>query len=455
MRQKRDDVSRPLQYHTRALWLLALYIPLVLVPWILTCILAKRPINAKSYVNHTGFTLREVSTMRNWRVVVNVLDSIAGLITVPVLSALLAQAAVVYSQRRQPKQFLSLRDVFDLADRGWTDLLILWRSLRKQPKKGDTTVRPHRLFLLLAATLILLGGLQQPLNQILVRIETILVTTNCDTSYTRPLTDAIKAHCSNSLQLWFDGVSNYGRYEIGNDIEPIQMALIEQVDFLPQVATGLATISLGDVEPNIWVDHMTEATFLNTLSEQGSPWGKIRSLSAYMALPLTYDDFGSKFFVASIPANSTTGVLREHIMRLNSSIQCMEIDRALFPEKCAGKRPFATSFLGVGGMDIRICIPGEYGSFPWSQNRSRQDISEEIFLDLRVLDDDPLWQAITDQVNATVHCVAGTTRGYFELGNYRNNNEYGKLLHRWPTPEEMSSSYHDWISGVQREPVEL
>jgi hypothetical protein len=107
------NVPRPLRYRTRVLWLLGFYILLILIPWVLTCVLAHRPINSGSYIRQQGFFDHDVSSMRKWKTAVDVLNSIAGLITsklhpdeglsatpanhanyhpVPVLSAVLAQS---------------------------------------------------------------------------------------------------------------------------------------------------------------------------------------------------------------------------------------------------------------------------------------------------------------------------------------------------------------------------
>jgi hypothetical protein len=74
-------VAQPLRYRTRALWLLSLYILLILIPWVLTCVLAHRPLGSDSYMRQRGFLDHDVATMRNWETAVRVLNSIAGLIT--------------------------------------------------------------------------------------------------------------------------------------------------------------------------------------------------------------------------------------------------------------------------------------------------------------------------------------------------------------------------------------
>ena len=101
------DPVPPLRYHNGALWLLLIYVLLIVLPWTLTCVLAQRPLGAKSYTNQRGFTDREVDHMRAWRIAVAVTNAIAALVTVPILSTALAQAVVVFCQRR--RSFSALR----------------------------------------------------------------------------------------------------------------------------------------------------------------------------------------------------------------------------------------------------------------------------------------------------------------------------------------------------------
>jgi hypothetical protein len=144
-----DDAPETLRYHLRAFWLLCLYIPLVTLPWIMTVFLSRRPFGHDSYAKHQGFSEPEIFLVKNWVTAINVLNSIANMVTVPILSALLAQAAVVYTQRRSPSQQLIVRHLFALADRGWSDIRILFGSwLWEEPGSGAT-----RLFLYLATGL--------------------------------------------------------------------------------------------------------------------------------------------------------------------------------------------------------------------------------------------------------------------------------------------------------------
>ena len=129
-RPVKATVLPTLRYRRRSICLLACYLPFLVVPWVLTCILAIRPPSLPSYYNQMGqYGSNLWLVILFWMELIRILNSIASLITVPILSALLAQGAVVYTQRRKLKQALSLRQTFALADRGWSDLPILWNAM--------------------------------------------------------------------------------------------------------------------------------------------------------------------------------------------------------------------------------------------------------------------------------------------------------------------------------------
>ena len=170
LNEPRQRGSVALQYRRAAIYMLCFYTPLILVPWCLTCVLAKHPIGAASYIFQKGFSDAQVKSLRNWKVAVDVLNSIAGLITIPLLSACLAQAAVVFCQREQKDHFLSLPDLFALSDRGWTQPQVVCASMFSRRKRAAAGAKWTGIFLLPAAGLILLGAIQQPLYQILVPV---------------------------------------------------------------------------------------------------------------------------------------------------------------------------------------------------------------------------------------------------------------------------------------------
>lgn len=147
-----EPLQPPLRYRRRTIYLLIFYIPLLVIPWALTCVLAIRPLNASSYIDQSGgISAYEILNIWGWVAAIRVLNAINGVAAIPVISALLAQAAVVYSQRRKKKQTLNVRQVFALADRGWADITILWGAF------GSNQARTSSPFLWFAAVLIVVG----------------------------------------------------------------------------------------------------------------------------------------------------------------------------------------------------------------------------------------------------------------------------------------------------------
>jgi hypothetical protein len=118
---KSNDVAssvQTLRCRQKSIWLLALYLPLLVIPWIATCILMSRPIGLPSYIDQQGrYSPNDVRNMGRWLKSVDVLGKISGVLAVPVNSALIAQAAVRYTQRQKAIQSLRVEQLFTLADR--------------------------------------------------------------------------------------------------------------------------------------------------------------------------------------------------------------------------------------------------------------------------------------------------------------------------------------------------
>lgn len=229
-RPKKEPWSSRAKYHKHALWILALYIPLVVIPWVLTCIIAIRPLGQSTYLKQSGFSSRELKRIRGWVTAINVFNSIASLVTIPVLGAIIAQAAAVYAQNRNAKGGFQMDYLFALADRGWTNPAIILRSMSWKARGA----RSYKLFLSLAALLVLIGEsisrspsgvhtdhvgvLQQPLYQVLVTLETFSVPMCEELNWMRALMTDKHDKCE---------MPDYGaRYpqDLGVDLEPGLMA---------------------------------------------------------------------------------------------------------------------------------------------------------------------------------------------------------------------------------------
>lgn len=205
---------------------------------------------------------------------------------------------------------------------------------------------------------------------------------------------------------------------IGLEPWPNSVARVPLFPVMQSVSNEITTGIITDPNPYLWTDNNDEGrvvgthwnrTYPSTLEE--SSWF-FKNGEPFQSQP---------FWTSSFPNGSTTGVLREHAMRLNSSVKCELIPPNEFPTPCPGDKPFVTGWSfswdndDNDGVSMSVCAPGDYTHTPWSHSRDRQDIREDLYVNASVTSDrklpyDPF----------TLHCVAVTTRGYFELGNHFN-----------------------------------
>ncbi|KAF8164362.1 hypothetical protein K438DRAFT_2067300 [Mycena galopus ATCC 62051] len=407
-------MEKLLTYRKTSLWLLAVYLPTLIVPWVLICVLDVRPLNAPSYNDQSG-SIPPSGLLAIYIVVVliRVLNSISGVLVVPVVGTILSQAAVVFAQRRRPKQDLNLVQLFALADRGWGSIVTMW-SARSTGKSSS--------FLWVAALITMIVTVQQPIQSALVSFELITVMSCLDLPQV--------GRCS----IEFPVVTAY-------DAEPGVISLLPHNLIVTDVANSIVTVSDLDPQPNLWVDN---------------PYASVdRDIDAFVMLPdrgmfFWYSqDYhpNETYFVSALQNGTTTGVLRQHAIRMNSSASCESIPRASFPATCGGARPVQAAFSNEF-IDVRVCAPGEIGTSPWTLSRDRQDISEELYIDLGISSEENLLRVR----NFTTKCTANSTRGYFELGNYFNGFAYGPLIEKWPEPDVLAREFNDYLTTFNGDP---
>jgi hypothetical protein len=242
-------------------------------------------------------------------------------------------------------------------------------------------------------------------------------------------------------------IPNISPIVVSFEPEPADMALFPLNLAVQEVSKNILIASDQDVQLHLWPP---------PYKSPDDSIGPSRSTFSWW-LSSTVPRFGNRsntnvpFFTSAVPNGTTTGVLRQHAIRMNSSVKCSNVSHDRFPETCLGNRPFEASFATKKPttFSIKVCGPGDYGIFPWNLTRERQDISEELFIDLYLLDRESSGATISPDVkNATLYCTANTTRGYFELGNYRNGYSPGPLLDHWPEPADMLENYNDYRALV-------
>lgn len=175
---------------------------------------------------------------------------------------------------------------------------------------------------------------------------------------------------------------------MGWDVEPRKLSLIGHNDFPQKMTADHAKVSLKDARPHLW----------NNISSPG-PEVEVRTLS----------ELSGVTFVSSIEQGPTTGVLRQHAMRLNSTISCKRLSHPDFPANWNGSFPFFpfSKWYAHSGNSTRVRVPGQHAISPWALLRNRQDIAEHLYPN--VLEDldrkqyPAAWRMIG---NYTMHCTA-------------------------------------------------
>jgi len=150
-------------------------------------------------------------------------------------------------------------------------------------------------------------------------------------------------------------------------------------------------------------------------------------------------------YLAGLPIGFNTGLIKQFIPRINSSVKWEPISPELMPVNCSGIPDSfyalyanATTYESLSGpvprnWSIEICMPANQSESPWSDTYERQDFSEELFLNISVMgyDDDSSYseQDIdSPSTGGMFRVTSNTTAGYFELPNYMNGGQAGLII---------------------------
>ena len=199
---------------------------------------------------------------------------------------------------------------------------------------------------------------------------------------------------------------------------------------------SLAVTNGNDVQPYVWLREGTNCTY--------DPNGRITSKSVDVSCEAgtgtTYSDlfskqtFGQDPFIAQLPAQFNTGLIRQFLPRVNSSLTYVVVDTAEFPQDCdqsagsfyaeySGQYNLTQLYESYRGYSVQVCMPGNLRENPWRATRDRQDIAELLYLKVAIN------SSGAGSHNITVFKVeANSTAGYFELPNYLNGGSVGRLI---------------------------
>lgn len=275
------------------------------------------------------------------------------------------------------------------------------------------------------------GSIQVPVQQALVSTETITIMTCQD----QPIWD-FSPYCD---PLRFPTI-------LGYDPEPYDLARIPQNIVVRETANQLAMVNDMDVQLHLW--HIPSGGTGDVDLDQ-----KSSSNTFFWFYDPDKEAFNETYFVAAMPNDTETGILREHVIRLNSTAKCTPIAESAFPSSCSGPHPLETSFKSPN-LTINICVPGDYTGLTqpaWNLTRNPQNLSEELYISAYVpyfQEYDTSWDFDQIATNFTVHCTANTTRGYFELGNILNNFTPSDLVQEWPDNTTMWNDFNDYLAAI-------
>ncbi|KAE8140900.1 hypothetical protein BDV38DRAFT_279876 [Aspergillus pseudotamarii] len=366
-----------------------LYGAAALYAWVIICILVQRPIGGQGYgpdasdsmLTHPGdgTTLIEdldASFARSERYLraARIVQSLVSVLTIPLTYTVCSQAAVVYIQQRRGDNQPTLRQSMALADKGWTDIDLLTKFVFGGWKKYKSGLILFRLFLHL------LGAAISPIQQIFLSVQTIKRATGLAVhlTYITDFPDLFPA-------------SYWSGADDGLDATKLRLTLASTVN--------------TDIQPRLW----------------SSSTGTV-----------TLDDKTGEKSYSPFQTNTNTGLVRQFAPRINSTAIWENNSAAILPDDC---NPSSDAFYlryeynSSFSYTVEICMPGNMSQSPWEDQRSRQDISEELYFKMSFSEGfEPQVTPGEYSTKLKLH----TTTGYFGLPNYENGQVPGPLIEHSP-----------------------
>lgn len=219
---------------------------------------------------------------------------------------------------------------------------------------------------------------------------------------------------------------------VGYDPKPAELAHCPQNVVIQRAVEKIVTVGLNDRQVHLWREPTD-----NTPS-----WRDDQSMSSFDTFEFqSSSSEGGHYFVSSLANGTTTGILREHAIRMDSRTNCTFVEESI-PDSCPGDRPFVTKYES-DTVNINICVEGAYDRFPWTTSRSKQEVEERFWVQAEFLKPDVLVNE-TEPRNRTMRCDARSRRGWFEVGNYQNDNRYEPLVETWPSQDELAADFNDY-----------
>lgn len=449
-----SPIAQELRYHLGGLWLILIYSVVLVLTWIMTCVLCYKPLAFETYYDQTGKYSRKQYENNDWaRKVIRTILSILAAVNIPITSTICAKAVVVYcsSPPKAKNRRFTARQTLTLADKGWSSVKTVLALLHP---RTSHLVRSELLFLAMGLSILGMYFItfrknfaKHPLPGVIIPalqgafIDSVQITTRIsDIGY-------LDGYDPLSFVLEPTPFAISNDLNIQDALEPVVSATLSDATHVPQ--------------SKLWERDNGTNPFSNSFAEDGFFQG-------------IFNDFDSgetprRVFASSTTTGTDTGVCRVLALSLGSDVTCTSIPQNQFPETCEGVLPFnitysntqplspnVSSAEGRPNFQFRACAPGNIAGSPWTHTRNRQDISEDLYVDLQVFEAvDSTMVLDTPILNYTHHCVTKSTMGYFELPNHWNNHIYSNVFDELPSEGFFHSRWEQETGFYNNEPPTL
>lgn len=391
-------MARPLtQYRLPYGLFAALYLLFLIVPWVLTCYQARRPFLLTKLWNRPTYDLEahgirqiDADLATRFADALEVLSYLAPLIALPAIYEILSRAVVVYTLRTGKSKQLNARQLFSLADRKF-----IW---------GLVNPRIRTWFSFFAVLLILVT-----VTHAILRAATVDTTWN---RYALARTEKNRYGEDDSLDTPLKTPNGWTVEQIGLTPTP------DAIQTLPvyNVLTRLRQEIIG-THPVDW---------------QRKAW----------LVPSRPPSEDPRYFVSTIQKDTTTGMIRNLALRMDSEFSCFKPYRDTdFPtEDCPGGENYP---YWHPELRLNICVQGNGTGIvdgghvsPWANTTDKQRITEHIFIRmpdtefLDVFNDETVSQHGWWNWEGDFQCTVHTDLAYFVLGNDDNNQTFSHKLER-------------------------
>ncbi|KAM7211950.1 hypothetical protein V8F06_012659 [Rhypophila decipiens] len=372
-------------------FLALLYLAFLIVPWILTCLQARIPFlltaaftraSFKYDIEAHGIQQGDADRATGFTYGLDALSYVAAVMALPVLYEILARAAVIYTLRTRKSKTLNAAQVFALADRSFLSGFFHNRSRNRFFGFSGLLILCTVAYHILRGAVIYTTWNRYPLVQL--------------RSYSTP---KLSTHTPNSWDV----------EEIGVSPAPDDIQALPSLNVMTKLRQAIIATHPSEWQQDAWWAEEPEYRYRDG------------------------------FFATSLNKNTTTGLVRNLALRMDSEFECEQgYYDSHYPENCPGGEEFPFRH---PRLLLNVCIQGngtgirggEYVS-PWANTTDKQVITEQIYVQMpqhqinssdfdRPQDQSGVWNW-----NGDFKCTVTTRLGFFVLGNDMNNHTFSPRL---------------------------